>query len=99
MLAEAEAKFRKVVELAGADALSKGITSFHDAGSSFATIDGFKRIANEVAAIVRLDDVKERLDSMGTIPVGGTPAEFELFLTSETTKWGKVIREAKITAD
>jgi len=52
--AEAEAKFRKVVELAGADALSKGITSFHDAGSSFATIDGFKRIANEGKLPVRL---------------------------------------------
>jgi predicted amidohydrolase YtcJ len=45
--AEAEAKFRKIVELAGADALSKGITTFHDAGSSFATIDGFKRMASE----------------------------------------------------
>ena len=52
--AEAEAKFRKIVELAGADALSKGITSFHDAGSSFATIDGFKRIANEGKLPVRL---------------------------------------------
>ena len=58
-----------------------------------------KRVADEVAAIVRLDDVKERFDSMGTIPVGGTPSEFELFLANETTKWGKVIREAKITAD
>jgi len=58
-----------------------------------------KRVADEVAAIVRLEDVKERLDSMGTIPVGGSSAEFEQFLTSETIKWGKVIREAKITAD
>jgi len=58
-----------------------------------------KRVADEVAAIVRLEDVKERLDSMGTIPVGSSSAEFEQFLTSETIKWGKVIREAKITAD
>jgi predicted amidohydrolase YtcJ len=52
--AEAETKFRKIVALAGADALSKGITSFHDAGSSFATIDGFKRLANEGKLPVRL---------------------------------------------
>ena len=52
--AEAEAKFRKIVELAGADALSKGVTSFHDAGSSFATIDGFKRMADEGKLPVRL---------------------------------------------
>lgn len=58
-----------------------------------------KRVADEVAAIVRLPDVKQRLDEMGTIPVGSTPAEFDAFIASETVKWGKVIREAKITAD
>ena len=45
--AEEEARFRKQVELAGADALSKGITTFHDAGASFATIDGYKKLADE----------------------------------------------------
>jgi tripartite-type tricarboxylate transporter receptor subunit TctC len=58
-----------------------------------------KRVADEVAAIVKLPDIKQRLDEMGTIPVGSTPAEFDAFIASETVKWGKVIREAKITAD
>jgi tripartite-type tricarboxylate transporter receptor subunit TctC len=58
-----------------------------------------KRVADEVAAIVKLPDVKQRLDEMGTIPVGSSPAEFESFIASETAKWGKVIRDAKITAD
>ena len=58
-----------------------------------------KRIADEVAAIVKLPDVKQRLDEMGTIGVGSTPAEFESFIGSETIKWGKVIRDAKITAE
>ena len=58
-----------------------------------------KRIADEVAAIARLDDVRERLDGMGTIPVGSTPAEFDTFIGAETAKWGKVIRDAKITAE
>lgn len=52
--AERDARFRKVVELAGADALSKGVTTFHDAGSSFATIDGFRTMASEGALPVRL---------------------------------------------
>lgn len=52
--AEEEARFRKVVQLAGDDALSKGVTSFHDAGSSFATIDGFKQLAAENKLPVRL---------------------------------------------
>jgi len=58
-----------------------------------------KRIADEVAAIVALPDVKQRFDEMGTIPVGSTPTEFESFIGSETAKWGKVIRDAKITAE
>jgi predicted amidohydrolase YtcJ len=49
-----EAEMRRQVELAGQDALSKGVTSFHDAGSSFATIDFFKRLADEGKLPVRL---------------------------------------------
>ena len=52
--AERDALDRRVVELAGADALSKGVTSFHDAGSNFATIDLFKKIADEGKLPVRL---------------------------------------------
>lgn len=58
-----------------------------------------KRVAEEITAIVNLPDVKQRFDEMGTIPVGGTPAEFEAFIASETAKWGRVIRDAKITAE
>ena len=61
--------------------------------------DIVKRMADEVARIVRLDDVKARLEAMGTIPVGGTPEEFDAFITAETAKWGKVIRDAKVTVD
>jgi predicted amidohydrolase YtcJ len=51
---EEEVRFRKIVQLAGDDALSKGVTSFHDAGSSFATIDGFKQLARAGQLPVRL---------------------------------------------
>ncbi len=64
-----EARARKMVELAGADALSKGITSFHDAGSNFATIDLFRKLASEGTLPVRLYvmvrfESNERLDSL-----------------------------------
>ena len=52
--AEEDARFREIVRLAGADALSKGVTSFHDAGANFATIDGFKQLAREGKLPVRL---------------------------------------------
>ncbi|URI09569.1 tripartite tricarboxylate transporter substrate binding protein [Aquincola tertiaricarbonis] len=58
-----------------------------------------RRVSDEVARIVRLDDVKARLEQMGTVPVGGTPEEFEQFIAAETAKWGKVIRDAKVTVE
>jgi predicted amidohydrolase YtcJ len=64
--AEEEQRFRKVVQLAGADALSKGITTFHDAGSSFATIDGFKMLADEGRLPVRMY-VMVRFESDSTL--------------------------------
>jgi predicted amidohydrolase YtcJ len=44
----------KRVELASQDLLSKGIVSFHDAGSDFATIDFFKEMAEAGKLPVRL---------------------------------------------
>jgi tripartite-type tricarboxylate transporter receptor subunit TctC len=58
-----------------------------------------KRVADEVNAIVRMDEVRSRFEAMGTVPMGGTPTEFGAFITDETAKWGKVIREAKVKAD
>jgi predicted amidohydrolase YtcJ len=51
---ETEARDREEVRLAGADAVSKGVTSFQDAGSSFATIDLFRKLEAEQALPLRL---------------------------------------------
>lgn len=61
---EKRAEALKVVELAGADVLSKGITTFHDAGASFAAIDLFKQLAETGKLPVRL-----------YVMVGGEPLE------------------------
>ena len=45
---------RKILELADREVLSKGITSFQDAGSSFGTIDLMKQMVDEGAMGVRL---------------------------------------------
>ena len=58
-----------------------------------------KRVSDEIAAIVKMDDVRAKLDGMGTIPAGSTPAEFQTFIDAETAKWGKVIREANVSLD
>jgi hypothetical protein len=45
---------RERVQLAGQEALRHGVTSFHDAGASFETIDFFKKLEDEGALPVRL---------------------------------------------
>jgi predicted amidohydrolase YtcJ len=67
--AEAEAEARRVLQLADEEVLSKGITSFQDAGSSFETVDVMKRYAADGKFGVRLwvmirdsnERMKERL--------------------------------------
>ena len=49
-----ESRTRRALELASQEALSKGLTSFQDAGSSFATIDLMKKMIDEGKIGVRL---------------------------------------------
>jgi predicted amidohydrolase YtcJ len=76
---EREAERREIVRLAGQDALSKGVTSFHDAGSNFATIDFFRKLEEEGALPIRLyvmvrretnEVMAERLPEYRMLPEG-----------------------------
>lgn len=58
-----------------------------------------RRVSEEVARIVKQEDVKARLETMGTLPVGSTPEAFESFIAAETAKWRNVIRAARIALD
>ena len=75
---EIRAEERKVIELAGQECLSKGVTSFHDAGSSFATIDLLKEFAEQGKLGLRLyvmlresnENLKDRLSEYRIIGAG-----------------------------
>jgi hypothetical protein len=51
---EREAEVRRQIQLADEEAVAKGVTSFQDAGSSFETIDVFKKVAAEGKLGLRL---------------------------------------------
>ncbi len=51
---EAEAQSRKVIDLAVQECLSKGVTTVHDAGAGFQTVDLYKKLAGEKKLGVRL---------------------------------------------
>ena len=53
----------------------------------------------EITKAAKSRDVSEPLTAFGIEMIAGTPEHFASYLHSETEKWGKVIREAGISAD
>ena len=54
------------------------------------------QLYREIARIVALPDVKERLAAVGYVPVANTPEQFAAQIKTDIAKWGKVIRDANI---
>lgn len=53
----------------------------------------------EVLAILKLPDVRERLQNIGLDPAGNSPEEFSAIIKTEVAKWTKVVKETGIRAD
>jgi tripartite-type tricarboxylate transporter receptor subunit TctC len=53
-------------------------------------------IARECDRIVHLPDVAEKIRSIGSEPIGGTPEELASFLKSERVVWEAAVKAAKI---
>ena len=57
------------------------------------------RLQAEVAKVLRLPEVRERLAGLGADGVGSTPEEFAAFVRAEHARWGSVIREKGIRSE
>lgn len=57
------------------------------------------KLHSEIAKVLALTDVKERLAAMGAQGVGNTPEQFADFIKTETVKWAKVVKKAGIKLD
>lgn len=57
------------------------------------------RLSSESNKLLKLADVKERLDAGGFEPLGSTPEQFAAYIRSETDKWSKVIAALGARAD
>ncbi|MFL6795879.1 MAG: Bug family tripartite tricarboxylate transporter substrate binding protein [Xanthobacteraceae bacterium] len=53
-------------------------------------------LQGEIAAIIQLPDIKDRMDALGLEPGGMPPAEFAAYLNADIAKWKKIITDAKI---
>ena len=58
-----------------------------------------ERLNREIVAIMKDPDTQKKFADQGADVVTSTPAEFGTFVQTELVKWGKVIKQGKITAD
>ncbi len=61
--------------------------------------DIVKRMSDEVSRIIKSDETRARLDAMGTFAAGSSPEEFDAFVSAETAKWARVIKDAGVKPD
>jgi tripartite-type tricarboxylate transporter receptor subunit TctC len=53
-----------------------------------------ERLNRELVAIMRSDDMKQRLQAAGANPMWSTPEECGTFIAAEIDRWARVIRES-----
>ena len=54
------------------------------------------RLNEELNRMLALPEVRARLTGVGSEPAGGSVTEVQAFVKAERTKWGQVIKDARI---
>ena len=69
---------------------------FAPAGTPDAVV---RKIAADLAAVLKDPGLAQKFDNMGVEPVGNDPKSFAAFVQSEHEKWSKIIKAGNITAN
>jgi tripartite-type tricarboxylate transporter receptor subunit TctC len=72
---------------------SPGVGVLVRAGTPDAIVN---KLYREIARILRLPDVRKKLEGDGAEIIASTPAEFTAYLERETAKWAKVVMASGI---
>jgi tripartite-type tricarboxylate transporter receptor subunit TctC len=55
------------------------------------------KVSEDIATVLEMPDVREKLLAQGSIPSPTTPAEFDAINKSDTERYGKILKDAGIT--
>jgi len=55
------------------------------------------KVSEDIAKVLEMPDVKEKLLAQGSIPAPTTPAEFDAINKSDTERYGKILKDAGIS--
>jgi tripartite-type tricarboxylate transporter receptor subunit TctC len=61
--------------------------------------DIIAQLGREIAAVMALPEIRERLVALGSEPADSNPASFAAFIKNESEKWGEVVRISGAKAD
>ena len=62
-------------------------------------IDIINKVSAAMASVLKLAEIQPRLIDLGFDPIGGSPEQFAANIKSETEKWARVIRNARVKLD
>ena len=57
-----------------------------------------ERLNQDINRVLKMPDVRERMSADGTIPTGGTSAQFADLVRSDIEKWRRIIKQAGVQA-
>jgi tripartite-type tricarboxylate transporter receptor subunit TctC len=55
-----------------------------------------QRLQHDIARVLQIPDLREKLVAQATDPVGSSPEEFAAFMKAESVKWARVIKTADV---
>jgi tripartite-type tricarboxylate transporter receptor subunit TctC len=55
------------------------------------------KVGQDIAKVLEMPDVREKLLAQGSIPAPNTPSEFDAIIKSDTERYGKILKDAGIT--
>ena len=61
--------------------------------------DLVERLAHDFNAALATDNVKQKLEKLGSTPIGSSPQEFDTKIHADYDKWGPIIKAGGIKAD
>jgi tripartite-type tricarboxylate transporter receptor subunit TctC len=57
-----------------------------------------KKISDDIASILKNADVQQRLQTLGAVPVGNTPEQFDAIIRSDADRYAKLLQAAGVGA-
>jgi tripartite-type tricarboxylate transporter receptor subunit TctC len=58
-----------------------------------------ERLNRDIVKVLRLPDLRERLESLGAEIAAGTPQDFADYIAREIPKWTKVVKDSGARAE